>query len=90
VGRIINPDSAVLQQTDGHWQKLAAIILWKLNGGAEVSITSADIERFNAQYAPGIPVLFTHGTYDGLRFSIVTEDAAERIAQHDKKLRGVA
>lgn len=86
----INPDSTILQQTDGHWQKLAAFIIWKLAGAAPVRITAADMESMAAAFAPGIPVILTHGHSDSIEFSIVTEEAAQRLAAHDKNMRGGA
>lgn len=86
----INPDSVVLQQLDAHWQKIAALIVWKLRGREPVKITAADIERFNAEFAPGQACLFTHGMSDAFEFSIVDEAAAKRIAAHDATMRGAA
>ena len=83
----LNPDSVVLQQLDGHWQKLAMLILWKLAGRNTVKITQEDLARFSEEFQPGIPVMFTHGHADSLEFSIVTESAAERISAHDSKTR---
>ncbi len=79
----INPESAMLQQVDGHWQKLAAMLLWKLAGTDVVRITAADIEALHAEYSPGMPVIFTHGTADALEFSIVDEATAQRLVAHD-------
>lgn len=86
----INPDSVVLQQLDGQWQKIAALLLWKLSPKAVVRIMGADIEAFNAAYAPGGPVVFTHGMIDRFEFSLVTEEAAKRLAEHDATMRGNA
>ncbi len=90
VNKVINPDSTVLQQVDGQWQKLAALILWKLKGREVVRITGADIEKMRAEFAPGVAVVFTHGLSDAIEFSIVDEAAAARLAEHDKTLRGQA
>jgi hypothetical protein len=86
----ISHESMVLQQCDGHWQKLAALILWKLNGGKIVRVTAADIEAMNAQFAPGTAVILTHGHSDSIEFSIIDADAAERMAAHDATMKGSA
>ena len=86
----INPDSTVLQQVDGQWQKLAAMILWKLKGREQIKITADDIAAMNAEFAPGIAVIFTHGHADSIDFQIVDEAAARRIAKHDAAMRGTA
>lgn len=89
--RIINPDSTVLQQVDGYWQKLAAMIVWKLvPRGESVTITAEDMKRFAADYAPTGPVLLTHGHFDSFEFKIVSEADAQRLAEHDRTMRGCA
>lgn len=86
----INPESTVLQQVDGHWQKLAAFIVWKCVGRGTVTITAEDIQRFADEFAPGVPVLLTHGHADSFEFRIVDEAAAKRLAEHDRTIRGHA
>lgn len=82
----LNPDSATLQQLDGHWQKMAAIILHKLVGRAMVTVTSEDIERFQAEFAPGMPVVYTHGHKDSIDFQLVDLETAQRLADHDARM----
>jgi hypothetical protein len=86
----MTPDSVVLEQLGEHWQKLAAMILWKLNGREKVTITHADIARFQAEFAPQEPVIFTHGHYDSIDFQIITHEQAERLAAHDQTMKGTA
>jgi hypothetical protein len=87
----MTPDSTVLQQVDGQWQKLAAMLLWKLVGRDKcVTLTHADIERFSAEFAPGMPVMFTHGHSDSIDFTVVDESAAKVLAAHDATLKGTA
>lgn len=86
----MTPESAVLSQLDGHWQKLAAMLLWKLKGREMVRLTSEDIARFQAEFLPFEPVIFTHGHVDSIDFQIVTQEQAERLAAHDKTMRGSA
>lgn len=78
---VMNPDSVVLQQVDGMWQKLAALIVWKL-AREGVTITHKDMDEF----ARGDNVLLTHGHFDSIEFKIVTAEAARRIAAHDAKM----
>lgn len=83
-------DAPVLDQVDGYWQKLAAFILWKTSGRNMVRITAEDMQAMEKAFAPGIPVILTHGHTDSLEFSLVTEEAAVRLAEHNKKIRGAA
>ena len=88
---ILNPDSTILGQLDEHWQKLAALIIFKLVGHDPVIITTEDMERFNAEFESGDGGrLLTHGHYDAIEFRIVGEEAAERLAAHDLTLGGRA
>lgn len=83
----INPDSEMLQQVDGQWQKLAALILWKLAGTQKVEITAADIEAMHQNFAPGMVCVFTHGKADSVAFSLVSEAEAMRLAEFDRQTR---
>lgn len=86
----LTPDSVVLQQLDGHWQKMAAFLLWKLKGGEMVRLTHQDIEACGAAFAPHGPVLFTHGHSDSIEFQVVDMDAARRLAAHAQTMKGTA
>lgn len=86
----LTPDSAVLQQVDGQWNKLAALILWKLAGREKVKVTHLDIARFNKEFAPSMPVLLTHGHSDSIDFQIVDTETAVRLADYDKTMGGTA
>lgn len=76
---VINPDAAILQQLDGQWQKIAAILIWKLapNG---VTLTHEDMERFPPDLA-----LYTHGHKESIDFKMVSMEEAQRLADHDKQ-----
>jgi len=84
--RVINPDSTILQQSEGHWQRYLTLVVWKLakNG---VTITNNDIERFIAE---GEQILLTHGHVDSIEFKLITADEARRIAEYDRQQRGKA
>lgn len=85
----LNPDSAVLQQVDGYWQKLAALILWKTVGaGHVVKVTAADIEAMGAHFTPGEATILTHGHVDSIDFSLVSSERAAAIAAHDAAMHG--
>lgn len=86
----LTPDSTVLAQVDGYWQKLFAMLLWKLKGTERVRVTAADIEAMATAFAPEGPVVFTHGHFDSFDFQLVTREAAERIAAHDATQRGTS
>lgn len=84
-------EAPVLDQLDGHWQKIALFLIWKLvPKGESVRITSDDIARCNAEFAPDIPFLFTHGHADSFELSVITREQAERIAAHQKVMEGRA
>lgn len=81
---VLNPDSPMLQQLDGHWQRLAAVLVWKLAKDG-VTLTLDDLAQF-----PQDMVLLTHGHKDSIEYKLVTREAAERIAAHDRAQRGRA
>ena len=79
----INPDSVILQQLDSQWQKMCMLILWKTSGRGVVKVTGEDMAKCAKEFAPGSPVIFTHGMYDAIEFSIVTEERAKALAEYD-------
>lgn len=88
--RKINPDSVILQQLDGQYQKLMMLVLYKLKGREAVKITHEEIACCMAEFAPGSPVLFCHGHSDSIEFQVIDEASAQRLAAHDAKMRGSA
>ena len=85
----INPESAMLQQVDGHWQKLAALLIFKLAGGRRVTITTQDMQALAANYAPGIPCVLTRGKPGCIELSLVTQAEAIRLAEFDRQTRSM-
>lgn len=83
----LNPESVVLQQVDGQWQKLAALILWKCAGTGKVVITAEDMDAMTNNFAPGMPCVFTHGKAESFEFSLVTEAEATRLVEFDRQTR---
>lgn len=86
----LTPDSTVLQQVDGQWQKLAMLLLWKLAGREKVKLTHQEIAACGEAFAPGVPVLFTHGHSDSIEFQVIDMASADRLAAHDATMRGSA
>lgn len=86
----INPDSTMLQQADGQWQKFAMLILFKLAGREKVTVTAADIAQLSERFAPGIPVVMIHGHSDSIDFQVIDEAAAHRLAVHEATMKGSA
>lgn len=82
--KVINPDSAILQQMDGHWQKLCALLVWKL-ARQGVTLTHEEIKQCTSE---GELILLTHGHYDSIEFRLVTPAEAERIVAHDRTMHG--
>lgn len=83
-------DSAVLKQAEGQWQKLLTIVLWKLQGRTPVQITPADLQRFSAEFEPGMPSLYMHGLGDIIHFQVVDEMQARHLAAHEASMKGHA
>lgn len=86
----LNPDAVIVGQLREHWQKMAALLVWKLKGRERVRLTIEDMQRFLAEAQRGEAVLLTHGHPDSIEFAIVTEAEARQIAEHDRTTRGTA
>lgn len=87
--KVVNPGAVVLDQIQEHYQKLLAMVVWKLAPGG-VTLSLADIERFAHATEAGDAVLLTHGHFDSIEFKIVDAASAQRLADHDAKQRGRA
>ena len=83
--KFLNPDSTILQQSDGHWQKYLMLVLAKL-APEGVTITAQDIEKLAQQER----ILLTHGHYDSIEFKLVTRAEADRVIAYDKTQKGTA
>lgn len=87
---VINPDSAMMQQAEGQWQKFAALMTAKYlkdTGKASLYITLDDMKEFELTEAN---VLLTHGHHDSIEFKMVTHSEAMRLAQYDAQRGGRA
>lgn len=80
----LNPDAVILEQMREHWQKLAALLVWKL-AEKGVTLTYKEMAEF-----PQDMVLLTHGHKDSIEFKLVTQDVAKTIVEHDRKQKGHA
>lgn len=81
---VMNPDAAILQQLDGQWQKMCALLVWKL-ARQGVTITDTEIDKCIGE---GELILLTHGHHDSIEFKLVTPAEAERIVAHDRSMHG--
>lgn len=86
----LNPDSVVLRQMDGQWQKFAMFLLFKLAGREQVRLHADDMRKCLDEFEPGMPVLYTHGHKDSIDFQVVDEAAAASLVAHDRTMRGHA
>lgn len=75
-------DAPILDQVQEHWAKIAAFLLWKLSKDRPVNITAADIEQFGKDNL----TLVTHGHKDSIELMLVTPEAAQRMADHDRQM----
>lgn len=76
----------VIDQLEGQWEKIVALLMWKLNKGALTSLTAKDIEAYHASEL----VLFAHGHADGFSFRLVTHEEAQHLAENETSNRGRA
>lgn len=83
----------VFVQTAGQLEKLFAIVLWKLHGDKPVVLTEEDIKRFMTEFEVDKgkePQFVMHGTEDGLRFQVLSQDRATKFVEDYKAVsRGV-
>ena len=87
----IAPDSLMLRQVDGYWQRLAALILWKTSGHKRVTITADDIKAMTAAFeAEGGATVLTHGHADSIEFGLISAREAHRLAIEEAKKAGNA
>ena len=82
-----NPN--VIAQTAGRMEKLFTMVLWKLQKDKAVSLTEQDIKDFMAAHETE-PQLIVHGTEDGLRFQVLSQERAAKFVEEYKAAnRGV-
>ena len=87
--KVINPESMLLQQMEGQWQKLLLLVVWKL-APEGVKISGKDIENMINQFAPDGPALASMGSQDGISFKVVSLKEGKRLAEYDATQKGKA
>jgi hypothetical protein len=78
----INPDSVILNQLEGQWEKVCMVLLHKLSAGKPVRVTVQDFIDVRKLYEPDGPVLFTHGMHDSFELSVITHERAKELAAY--------
>lgn len=87
---VMNPDSAMMQQAEGQWQKFAALMVAKYladTGKKSLHVMAADIEQFHER---DDNVLCTHGHVDSIEFKLVTPSQAATLVAYEAGMRGNA
>lgn len=74
----LNPNHRTLQSLDGQWQKLTALLLFKLTGGEAVEIGMEDIRAF-----PSERVLVCDGRADRILLRLVSEAEGQKLVQRE-------
>ncbi len=81
-------EAPILDQLEGQWQKIAMALIFKLAGpNVRVNLHGDDFVKMAEHYAPGVPVLFTHGHADSFDLMVVDHEAAMRIVEHQKTMQ---
>lgn len=78
----------VLDQLEGQWQKIAAVLVWKLGRDLPVIVTAKDFADIQAESNAG-KVFMTWGHYDSFEFRWMVKSAAEKLADHVERKGGV-
>lgn len=84
--REVNPDSLMLRQVDGQWQKFCGLLLWKLLGRDKAAvITMADIQAMQEAFGADQATVLIHGHYDSFELKLISETEAHRLAIAEAK-----
>jgi hypothetical protein len=87
-------DAPILDQLDEQYQKLLAILVWKLQRDGShpngVTITHKDLVAYTEANARGEAVFLTHGHFDSIEFKSVTKQRAAELAKWDAAQKGNA
>lgn len=78
----------VLDQLEGQWQKIVAVLVYKFAREKGVLLTVKDFLEFE-KYMINRQLL-TWGHYDSFEFRLVTPEEAERLAKHVESIGGKA
>jgi len=79
----------VLDQLEGQWQKIAAVLLWKLSKDKHVTIGTKDFADIQRATDAG-QVFMTWGHYDSFEFRWMDQKAAEKLSDHVDSLGGAS
>lgn len=83
----MTPNAEILQQMEGHWQLMATMILWKLNGEKKLTITSEEMKQFREQFEKrGGAVMFAHGHKESIDFQVIDSEAATKIQEYSQEM----
>ncbi len=86
----LNPDSTILQQLEGEWQKIVLLLLWKLVKDAPVKISIDDMIALQAAFPNSMPTLLAHGHSDSFELRVISMEQAKRLAEYDANQMGTA
>ena len=87
----INPDSLMLRQSDGMWQRYCALLLWKLRGEKAVNINEADIREMTDTFTErGGVTVKVHGHINSITFQLIDAMQAHRLAIDEARKGGHA
>ena len=79
-----NPESIMMPQMEGHWQKMCAVLLWKLAKTSTIRITNLDLQDLIMEFEPGMPVVFTNGKEEYIEFALITEEQAKARVEFEQ------
>lgn len=79
----LNPDSMMLRQSDGMWQRYLCLVMWKLKKRERVVITEQDIIEFHNEAERNGIVILTQGHLTSLTFQLVTNKEGIQIANDE-------
>lgn len=80
----------ILDQLDGQWQKIAAVLLFKLSRDTPVTLTLKDFEAFREWQAIVDQQFMTWGHYDSIELRFMKIAEAQRLSEHMNAIGGAA
>jgi hypothetical protein len=87
-------DAPILDQLDQQYQKILAILVWRLQRDGThpngVTITHKDMEAYGQAHDRGETVFLTHGHFDSIDFKSVTAERAAELAKWQAGQKGRA
>lgn len=76
----VGPDHPVVEELREHWQKIAALIMWKLNV-KRVEILEDDIISLAMSDPRGMPVILAHAKNDKIIIMLMSGKEADSFAK---------